>query len=105
MKSPLGTYSAYLRRRMIDTGAVRGTGWFGRKEQAKFLLAAAGLGLIASRMESPWSWVLLGLAFSVAVVGTLTVMVAAWRVGVRAGDNRYNVFTRKTLSAEYRKAD
>ena len=95
-------YVSYLRSGHISE--LRGGAWFARKEQAKFLLAAGLALFVASQAgwQSPLGISLIGVAVLIALSGTAFVMWTVLSVGARAGDKRYNMFTRKKLSSEYR---
>lgn len=107
MANLIAKYTAYLRREMVSAGPLRGSSWTGRREQAKVLLSGMLIATPAIALDLPFP-VALGLmivAAMVALGGTALIMVVGLQTAARAGDKRYNMFTRKRLSAEYQKSD
>ena len=102
MRLPLiDQYAAYLRRGFISDRRYFS---FGRREQAKFLLAGGLLVLLANEYVeySCYRYLLIVVATLIGFGGTLFVLITQLCIADRFGDKRYNIFIRKRLSDEYR---
>jgi hypothetical protein len=90
---------------MIREDGVRGLDIVARIEIAKFWAIAAAIGFFSSYLGSPVKELGFALGIIILIGSTIFVYGLYLEVTARAGDKFYNIFTRKTLSREYREED
>jgi hypothetical protein len=90
---------------MIREDGVRGLDTVARLEVVKFWAIAGAIGFFSGYFGSPAKEIGFALGLLILIGSTILVYALYLEVTARAGDKFYNIFTRKTLSRDYREDD